>query len=105
MRIFEIFKDVVKDVIGDNITKKDGTYLCCSLSSKEIRVEDFYDLEEPEPVTFEDFFDFEDPVTEPVQRTLMNCFKCDKMGKGCWGPRKEIRNKGKKDIITYANGK
>ena len=91
MRIFEIFKDVVKDVIGDNITKKDGTYLCCSLSSKEIRLEDICDLE--------------GDVTEPVQRILMNCFKCDKMGKGCWGPRKEIRNKGKKDIITYANGK
>lgn len=91
MRIFEIFKDVVKDVVGDNITKKDGTYLRCSLSSKEIRLEDLYDLEEP--------------VTEPIQRTLMNCFTCKNMGKGCWGPRKEVRNKDQKDIITYANGK
>lgn len=91
MRIFETFKDVVKDIVGDNITKKDGTYLCCSLSSKEIRLEDLYDLE--------------GPVTEPVQRTLMNCFKCNKIGKGCWGPRKEVRNKDQKDITTYANGK
>lgn len=74
-----MLKDLIKLMCGNrDFRNHSGVYLRCSCGPRTKRIGDADSIERY--------------LAPSSQRTEFGCYQCRKMGTGCWGPMKEIRN-------------